>query len=390
MPKPRSRKRWEHPSFRYAYCVERYGNVYTVVNGTPPMAIKGLKWSPENKCLAMEILHARIMETMQPRTEQRPATIFSAIELYAELQFPAFNHLKRIRVLNVFKKYLSEDLPLSNILEIKKHIAKSTRMSGCAHNTLRKHYQILSNFFDYCIDNDLMHKNPVAGSPYRAEAPVALDLPTRQELTQLLRYLNEHNREELADLIRLISLSGLRISEAMRLYWDEAKAPYIANAEHMRVKSIISLQNDMMIIDGKRHAENIANIREFPLSIIPGLPEHIEIMLAKPAADDGRLIHWTALSKPRSWLNAAVTALDLPRYTFHSVRTFATNWWEKELGIPGEICAYLGGHTIAVRDKFYKSAPTANELKNMLSQFELRSIDVPASDQKCHVMPSRN
>ena len=72
------------------------------------------------------------------------------------------------------------------------------------------------------------------------------------------------------------------------------------------------------------------------------------------------------MAKPEYWLREAVKELNLePGRSLHSIRKTATNWWEKELGIPSYICAYMAGHNQQTRTKYYEKDPTAEQLVNM-------------------------
>ena len=54
-----------------------------------------------------------------------------------------------------------------------------------------------------------------------------------------------------------------------------------------------------------------------------------------------------------------------PGRSLHSIRKTATNWWEKDLGIPSYVCAYMAGHNQQTRTKYYEKDPTAEQLVNM-------------------------
>jgi integrase len=391
MPKPRSRKRWEHPSYRYAYCVERYDNVYTVIDNTPPVAIKGMKWKPENRNEALRILDERLRakqsydngKLTQTAIEKIPKTIYQAIEEFSSIEFKKFDHATVKSYLSAFNKYLPEDLQLNDVVGIRKLINDKLLEHGHKSSTQLKYIAKLNRLFEFCISQEYMPRNPILKGmkpdeeenevrPYTLEEMQLLYdyfisqknvvIPIGEGKNRIRKRSEAEEKEEYAYMLMLIATIGTRATETINIWWDVQNAPLIPYS--INRKSIILPSK--IIIDGKRSKKSKPRIREFPIELVPQTLEVLELLKKFKERNQGKLLRWNTLAKPEYWLREAVKELKLePGRSLHSIRKTATNWWEKELGIPSNICAYMAGHNQQTRTKYYEKDPTAEQLVNM-------------------------
>lgn len=396
MPRERRKNRWEHPHLKYAFCIERYGNVYTVIHGGAPVSIKGLKWTQENKSIALEILTNRYNEYINPTSELATASnqspkeksLHDCIIEYSKLYYPKLSVPTRHSYTVAFHSYLPDNYLITDIDSIRGMI--NSRLAELKHhpNTQLKYLSKLNQLFQYCIDQEYITRNPVIRPMKPEPVETLVKVFTRFEVNMIVEYLNnyhlqefengskKHNAEikhktntkQLALLIEFLSYSGLRISEALKLWWDVPNAPLIKNDIYKR-KSIIS--GNKIIIDGKRAVHTKPKIREFPIDIVPALMPIINQLEEFKDVNNGKVFRWGYASKIEQTLKETIAALNLESdRNFHTLRKTALNYWEKNLGIPAEISKYLAGHSLSTREKFYSLEPTADELVNMFDKYK--------------------
>lgn len=394
MPKQRTRKRWEHPSYKYAYCVERYENVYTVIDNEPPIVIKGMKWKPENRNEALRILDERLREKQTTNSVKQtraindriPKTIYQAIAEFSSVEFKKFDKATIKSYLSAFNRYLPNDLLLNDVVGIRQLINDKLVEHTHKPSTQLKYLAKLNRLFEFCISQEYMPRNPILKGMKPDEEVNEVKAYTLDEMELLYEYFLNQNRvfipmgegkirtrkrseseekEEYAYMLKLIATIGTRATETIKLWWNVQNAPIIPFS--LNKKSII-LPNKI-IIDGKRSKKSKPRIREFPIELVPQTLEVLELLEKYKERNNGKLLRWNTLAKPEYWLREAVKELNLEfGRSLHSIRKTATNWWEKELGIPSYICAYMAGHNQQTRTKYYEKDPTAEQLINMFDK----------------------
>lgn len=390
MPKERRKNRWEHPHLKYAFCIERYGNVYTVIHGNPPAVIKGLKWVPKNKELALSILTDRYNKYIEHTPNELSKAIQSVekqlseiIIEFSKLHFPKLSEGTRKTYITAFNSYLPDDYPITNVDAIRAMIQNQTVFLKHNPNTQLKYLSKLNRLFQYCIDQEYITRNPVINPMKPAPVPTPIKVFTRDEVNLIVDYVSnlvnkdtkktidekrKINLEQIALLVEFISYSGLRISEALNLWWDVPNAPIIMNDPQQR-RSIIT--DTVLVIDGKRSIHTKPRVREFPLKFIPELLPIIEKLKEYQEVNNGKVFKWSYTSKAELQLKEIVSALKLEEgRSFHTLRKTALNYWEKELGIPAHISKFLAGHSAATREKFYSTEPSGDELLNMFEKLK--------------------
>lgn len=353
MPKL-TRKHWNHPTYRYAYCIERYGNVYTVIDNCNPKAIKGLKFVNDNKRQALEILNQRLIDSKSNiPVVNRTTTLFDAVKEFIELYAKNVSKFTINNYLSTFETYLTEDHPLSDIKIIKNMILESIRVTKHSNNTVRKSMYKLSKLFDFCIENEYITSNPITNSLIPKEVLKELAYPTPDELDIILKAA-EKRSHQYALFIKFVSLTGCRVGEALKINWNKST-------------NLSYIDDTKIYIDGKRKSIYKLNIREIPIDIIPDLRNVIEELRQFELHNNGRLFRWFNQQNVQRWFKDIREELSLnENYSLHSLRKYAANYLERTVGIPPHICNYILGHNQNSRSKYYAHNPSGEDLINML------------------------
>jgi len=191
--------------------------------------------------------------------------------------------------------------------------------------------------------------------------------PTIDELRIIVNHISNTDKE-LSLLIRFLASTGLRITEALSLWFDNDAAPLISHSDK---RSLIT--DRYIIVDGKRVSNNVPKIRELPIEIF-NFSENIinlgEIIAELREMNTGKVFSY---SNQKFLLDRlyrdyrTIRGRLRHRYSFHCYRKFATNYWEKELGWAGNICAWVAGHTPAVKYTNYTDIIQAVELTRLLT-----------------------
>jgi integrase len=74
------------------------------------------------------------------------------------------------------------------------------------------------------IERGLIHRNPAEKVGKVEVAPKKLDLPSREQFTQLLKQIEDSGAwcaQDCADLVRFLAYSGTRINEAAHITWED-------------------------------------------------------------------------------------------------------------------------------------------------------------------------
>ena len=392
MPKQRTRLRWEHPTYKYAYCIERRGTVYTIIDGGEKVAIRGLRWDSKNKSEAIRILDERLREAHKDKNsveadiipDLKPKTLYEAIEEFSAVKFTKFDKATVKSYITAFRAYLVEDMNLKDVNRIRNMVRERQGINNHAPNTQLKYLSKLNKLFEYCIGQEYMNRNPILSGMKPDEVTLEIKLFTQEEIEILFDYFFKmdnvfvpakgekkerirkrslsEDKKQFAWMIKFISIAGTRAMETINIWWDVSHAPVMPYS----TKKPIILLPDKIIIDGKRSKKAKPRDRELPLPIIPQLYPILEELEKYKEINNGKLFKWNSVACLELWLRDALKELKLEgERNLHELRKTATNWWEKELGIPLHVCNYMAGHNQQTRDKYYGSIPTAQELIKM-------------------------
>lgn len=370
----RTRRRWDHPTYRYAYCVERYGNVYYVLHGGNAKSLGNLIFKEANRKLALNLLDKKIEDYLNTKASL-PAdvgitTLYELIEDYLSNELSNRPESQQRIIRYAIRATITDDAYLGDILAVRRSIQQGlTRCNDSSQpSTVNKYLSCVSKVFRHYIELDVLQRNPITSDMYRAKNVPIIRYPTLDELRIIVNHISSIDRE-LSLLIRFLASTGLRITEAMSLWFDNEAAPLISHSDK---KSLIT--DSYMVVDGKRVSNNVPKIRELPIEIF-NFSENIinigAILAELREMNTGRVFSYSKHKFLLDRLYSAYRAIHgqlRHRYSFHCYRKFATNYWEKELGWAGNICAWVAGHTPAVKYANYTDVITGTELVNLLTK----------------------
>lgn len=373
-PQKPASERWEHKTEKNCYCEERGGLVRTVIN------VEGIErqrrntkllWKPENKKDALKILDERLRDFKRKLYEiknpvSKKTGLLDAITLFATLTFPGLSPHTVFHYKKAFEHYLPGTNVEMTVEKLRSHIEKQI-IEHAAHspNTRRKHLAQVSKLMDFCVERDYLAKNPVLKS-MKPKTRYKEVIPFKQSELQLIydaisasanikgqrSFFRE--KHQLRLYIKFMSLTGCRATEAITLRWSD-------------------VSDDAIRIDGKRNRIDEPKVRHFPIDIVPGVRELLKELRQYSEINEGKLFPWEYTEDPRRRFRKVLIDLELYNVhgqtrSIHELRKTATNWWEKTLGIPADICAIIGGHDIATRQSTYNKKPSAQEIIEMVEK----------------------
>ncbi len=195
-----------------------------------------------------------------------------------------------LRILN--REYGNVDVNKIGKDEINKIVEKMEYLSEESINSYKRGIKI---FFNYLIDeNYYKEKNPIG--KLRATRKKKSEIISDEELEELLDFFNGRNKEHY-DLIKLLVLTGFRISEAIALEWEDIKV------DHIIVKNKKAKRNDY-----------------FPLT------DEIKDHLSTIEKNGAKVFRYNKTSQVR-YINKLISRETNKKYSFHSFRKkFATEW----------------------------------------------------------------
>lgn len=386
MPKHTRKKRWEHPHLKSAYCIERYGNVYTTIFGRNARVIKGLKWDEANKETALRVLAERYYKELEllGNDEIVPSKSYmlsDGIKAFLEYKKSRVSAWSLVGYKTAIKKLITSNYPCDSKY-IHSMVTQNYNKAYTRNpNTAIRYFSIVKHMFDYLATisyveinpfNKQIHDKPVSQLGYMlspAELEMIIEIISKQlpeSYSPLTNTESKHYRTFiLLNLVLFLSKYGLRINEALNLHWEDSKdAPYIAYDNQKR-RTIIN--NDVIIVDGKRSNFRIPKIREIPIDFISGGREVIDTLRENRINDKvfaGEKLQTISTRIMKVMIEANITE----KARFHIFRRYAINYWEKEMNIPPYLCAYLAGHTLAVRQSSYNEMPNATSLLRMIEK----------------------
>jgi integrase len=200
------------------------------------------------------------------------------------------------------------------------------RVHGSRYNNT---LDTLRHIFELGVDRGLIHSNAAAAVGKVKVTPKKLQLPTREQFTELLKAVEASGawcKQECADLIRFLAFSGCRITEASHVQW-----------KHIDGKTgTITIEGDPET--GTKNRER----RLIP--IIEPMRELLERLADREknprnAARKGYVLH---VVECREALETACAKLKIPKLTHHDLRhLFATRCIESSVDIP-TVSRWLG------------------------------------------------
>lgn len=339
-----SKTRFPHPDYLNAYLFERDGVWHTSVNHK--RRTTGLSSKRSNVGKGMEILTERIHEYESGKSGKQvvteATTTQTALREFLQTKKRVVRADTLAAYIRVFERYLSKPFFLTDTQNIRRDILDTVAAAGLSNGTIHKHLQRLSEYFNYCVAAGFCTTNPLAAIKKPTPSIGELAIPTTDEVEAILQYYRSgqwykrypHERESNALLVEFMALTAIRPGEALRLTRND-------------------VNEDGLRIDGKRKRFDEPKVRYIPFGAIPGSMELTKRVLDHSKSE--KLFPWGSTQKPASNFRMAVTALNMnAEYQLYSLRAYAKNRWEKELGISFDLSNLLAGHSFAVRRNYVK------------------------------------
>lgn len=339
MPRARTSKRWEHPTFRYAYVREYRGMACTVIRGSAPLST-GHVWKPSSRVPAMRILEQRLA-VYEGRVTEAPGgesmTVAQLFEQFATIRFPRVTQSQRYQFIRAAQRFLHDGHRLDQTIKIRAYIAKRVAEFDGATSTLHGYLKRLRTMFAFAVDEGWMKANPVHRDMLpRVEAPDPHPY-TDAEIDAITNALS--GRAQL--YVRLLALTGCRAGELTKLTWADVRADHI-------------------VIDGKRTRKDVPNKRIIPYELAPGLRELLSE--ARALGYEPAVLGLKTYYQMQAHVRDACASTGVEYRGLHAIRAWRVNRWAKVDRWPEEVLTAIAGHDTTISKKHYRTALTAGEL----------------------------
>ena len=340
MPNHRTKERWEHATYKYAYVREHRGMACTVIHGSYPLST-GLFWKPSSRARAMAILEERL--TMYLHGIEKPRT--NAPHTCEDV-FRAFLLARQARMTKSavweYTRFMREFCPprtlAASTAKIRDEVLKRVQASDYAHNTKRQGLKRLRAVFEFGIEQGMLSVNPVHRDMIPAEKVAAVQPYSDADIETALTSMQGRSRA----FVAFIAATGCRAVEAVRLTWSAVK-------------------DDHVIIDGKRSRSDTPALRIIPFALCPEVPEILQ---------EARTAEWTTdrvfgLNNYTNMAERLRQALGDQGRGFHDIRKWRINTWVRK-GWPEHVIEAIAGHDTAISKKHYRTPFTAAELARLV------------------------
>lgn len=312
--------KWKSKLFNHCFCYNRNGVVYTSVKGDRKST--NLKWKQANRQFAL-----RIAEDRYRQLYSSDKTVADLKELYEELYISKLKPKRKKNVLYALNTFLSKNFTLSDSVAIREHIIKVKSESHYSNNTLAMYIGTVHHFFELGVEYEYLDKNPIKKSLIPKVVTVKTGFLSDNEVDAILDAIDG---EELYRVVKLITLTGMRINEVLSIKEED-------------------ILKDHLVIHGKGSKERI-----FPLKAFPEVRKYL-----KPADRSYDSLKWE--------LNKALKKTNTKRrnVAFHSFRKYAINSHIIS-GMQLNIASQIFGHTIKVMEKHYLEALKSQKLNETI------------------------
>ena len=352
--------RWYHPHFSLGYCQPIRGYVYTIVAGVKRST--GMTWTPANKREALALLEQHIRAhrqgalpasvVRQPLNEatlgSTPATVYGVIKGFLDAHASTLTPNAMRMMERSVRCYFPADMT-ADVDALADHLALTTAQTKLQKYTISKYLSRIKRIMRYAVGRGWLSRDPtlaVASLPYEATTDPDILLEAEVEAIvgavrglPILGQRTPATLEQAALALTFLYLTGMRISEALRLHWAD-------------------ITTERILVHGKGQ-----RLREFPLAAFPSVAECLDKIRALGLGEpDGRVFTWTTYVHLGDVMREATSVAfkKNPRRAsaisgrLHVLRASAEWRWENDLGIDFVTICDLAGHSLAVRERHYR------------------------------------
>lgn len=338
MPQPRRKNIWVHPNYKQGFISPRNGIAYINVMYRKERVYQstGLKYVPSNKRLALKLLENKIIEVLTGETITA-GTVNELFELFISSHKRNITAETLRKYKYAFKSFIKKDFNLDNIQQIRNHIRENLNNSNLSNNTKSKLLSLLKVIFDYAVNNEIIEKSPLLKDMFPKVKIAKITPFTESEIKAILSKAIERNIN-IYNLVYFISISGLRIKEALQVYKKD-------------------VFNDYLLVNGKG-----SRLRKIPFESFPELGE----FLKREIKTKDKLFPWHNDDYPHRLLASILLDLGINKKGFHSIRKYFENKLIFKYKKNAVAVAQILGHTVAIQQKHYIEVLNIDNLNDAL------------------------
>lgn len=210
------------------------------------------------------------------RSEPAPRSFRELVEKFQRIALPVRplkpqalrDYITRHNALLKHTVFATQSLGSISMIDCQKWFA--ARQKAISAQRMNNETCALRDLFEWARDNGWMMHNPVAKLPRLKLPRPNPDPPTQDEFRRLVLALRSHRNRDAADLTELMAYSGLRLSEACSLKWQDVDFDkgvfYIAGkgrdaTERDVVPLFPAMRNLLLTIRQARQSKKIVGIR---------------------------------------------------------------------------------------------------------------------------------
>lgn len=338
--------RWVLPNRPYGYVFNRGG--VAVCRYKDRQRSTGLMFLPRNRAEAVRIAEQWIRGLAAPaaRPTNAAVSLADAWQMYAAAQLTGDSdraNRRRAGAVLAFRAFVDTNCDLNNETVHELTSAGYRSISArLAPGTTYRYLNAWSQFMAYCRARGWIGVDPVALVRLPEVEKKAVRVYSSSELERIDAWFADRPNAQL--LWRFLSLTAARIHEALALTWNDIHSSHI----------------DLRITKGSRP-------RPFPLGPFPEVVELLEQI--RHLGHAPLLFGLTRKQTTCNWLKECLDELGIdggmrPQHRF---RNTAEHRW-RQRGIPAEVRARLGGHSIVIMLGHYDAAATAAELEALIER----------------------
>lgn len=332
-PARKNKTNWTHPLYRNGYIKNRSGTCQLVINHNNKQYRKSLNltFQINNKSLALEILETEVLRLLYGK-DTKIIYIQDLFKQFKEFKKQSVKTATMIKYEQTYKSFITTELSTTD--NIKSHILNNIIKSELSQSTKNKQLTLLKGFFAFCVEHGHLATNPITKSMIPELITKEIDTYSNEEIKRLLDYFENIN-QKMVNLIKLVNLTGMRISEALAF-----------KREH--------IDKNIIRIFGKGD-----RVRFIPLEPFPELQAFIFTF---------QFNLWVKTDFPQRLFRDACLTLNIKNLGIHGIRkTFENRLIDMD--IPSDLVADILGHTPEVQRKNYRLKTKGKQLETRLKKF---------------------
>lgn len=299
-------------------------------------------------------VHAPAAKATAVVSATKTVTLYDALKEFKDAKFSDFSRSIQSRYRMAFGHFLLDEkrgnLPM-DFDAIKQRIIEKKNLCTLDETTKQKVLYKLSAFLDYCVASQWLSANPMkAIGIAKVEREGDTRIWEQKELDRITGWLCSEGYKLNALQVRFMALTGLRISETLKLRW-----------EHFNDRSFL--------VHGKRTSANRSGRRYFPFldsnerEAVPGLLGLLGELRQYEKVHKGYVFPWRSAAAVQRIFKRCIVTLRLDDgRSIHNLRKTAIWYWREELGWNVELRSEAAGHSVDVQMKHYARRRDDREL----------------------------